>query len=234
MNETSAPARVLGMRAATALGIASMLGAGVFAVWAPATAAAGDWLPVALALAALIAALNALSTMRLAVAHPVAGGAWAYARAEVAPTAGFAAGVLFLVGKTASAAAIASLVGTAVSPEHARPIALAVIAIAAAVTALGVRSTARVAGTVAAIVVATILAVVIAAWVAPPDSDAVPPPIAEAVGAGPDGVLSAAALLFFAFAGYARIATLAAEVRDPRRTLPRAALASIGVVFALS
>ena len=63
--------RRLGIRGATAIGVASMLGAGVFVVWAPATAAAGSAVLVALPLAAAIAALNATSTTRLAMRHPV-------------------------------------------------------------------------------------------------------------------------------------------------------------------
>jgi APA family basic amino acid/polyamine antiporter len=50
---------------------------------------------------------------------------------------------------------------------------------------------------------------------------------------GPGGVLEAAGLLFFAFAGYARIATLGEEVRDPRRTIPRAIPLALGIVLAI-
>ena len=65
--------RRLGIPAATAIGVASMLGAGIFFVWAPAAADAGAGILFALPLAGLVAALNALSTTRLAMAHPVSG-----------------------------------------------------------------------------------------------------------------------------------------------------------------
>ena len=39
-------------------------------------------------------------------------------------------------------------------------------------------------------------------------------------GTGAYGILQAAGLLFFAFAGYARIATLGEEVVEPKRTIP--------------
>jgi basic amino acid/polyamine antiporter, APA family len=56
-------------------------------------------------------------------------------------------------------------------------------------------------------------------------------PVAAEVGV--NDVLGAAALLFFAFAGYARIATLGEEVRDPARTIPRAIPLALGLVLLL-
>src|SRR4051812_47911517 len=96
--------RRLGVASATSVGVAAMLGAGIFFVWSPAARAAGSGLLIALPLAALVAALNALSTTQLAMRYPVSGGAYAYGRAELGRLAGFAAGVLFLLGKTASVA----------------------------------------------------------------------------------------------------------------------------------
>lgn len=237
MPATSQPAalrRVLGLRSAVSLGVASMLGAGVFFVWGPAAAAAGAALPIALLLAAVIASLNALSTMRLAVAHPVSGGAYAYGRAEVRPAVGFAAGVLFLVGKTASAAAIASVAAAYLVPGAARPAAVALIVLVATVNALGVRSTARVAGAIAALVVAAVLLATASGLLRleiPVEAGTTGS--AAALDPTPLGVLAAASLIFFAFAGYARIATLAEEVRDPQRTLPRAAVTALALVLAL-
>ncbi len=108
--------RRLGVPTATAVGVAAMLGAGIFFVWAPAARAAGAGLLIGLAIAALVATLNALSTTQLAMAHPVSGGAYSYGRAELSPTAGFAAGALFLFGKTASVAAIALVAGAYLAP----------------------------------------------------------------------------------------------------------------------
>ena len=194
-----------------------MVGAGVFVVWAPAADAAGSLLLVSLGIAALVAALNALSTTQLAVAHPVAGGAYAYGRAVVGPRTGFTAGWLFLWGKTASAAAIALTAGQYLWPDAARIVAVALVVVLAIVNASGIRSTATVGAVVVSIVLAGIAAAVIAA--VPRIGD---PPPAEP--GDPLGVLQGAALVFFAFAGYARMATLSEEVREPRRTLPRAIL----------
>jgi APA family basic amino acid/polyamine antiporter len=52
-------------------------------------------------------------------------------------------------------------------------------------------------------------------------------------GTSPYGVLQAAGLLFFAFAGYARIATMGEEVRDPARTIPRAITIAVLVAIGI-
>ena len=223
--------RRLGVPAATAIGVASMLGAGIFFVWAPAAADAGAGILIALPLAGAVAALNALSTTRLAMAHPVSGGAYAYGRAELGPVPGFVAGVLFLVGKTASVAAIASIAGAYLWPEFARPVAVAAVVVLAIVNATGIRSTAVVSIVIASLVVAVLLAVLIVTAV---QGAGAAPRSPIALTGGGLGVLQAAALIFFTFAGYARVATLGEEVRDPGRTLPRAVIAALAIVLVLS
>ena len=208
-----------------------MLGAGIFFVWAPAAADAGAGILIALPLAGVVAALNALSTTRLAMAHPVSGGAYAYGRAELGAVPGFVAGTLFLVGKTASVAAIASIAGAYLWHEFDRPVAVAAVAALAIVNATGIRSTAVVSTVVAALVVAVLVTVLILTRV---QGIGMPPRTAVVVSGGALGVLQAAALIFFTFAGYARIATLGEEVRDPGRTLPRAVIAALAIVLILS
>jgi APA family basic amino acid/polyamine antiporter len=220
--------RRLGPAAAVVIGLASMIGAGVFFVWAPAADAAGGALLVGLAIAAVVATLNALSTAQLAMQHPVSGGAYAYGRALRGPRVGFAAGTLFLAGKTASAAAIALVAGQYLWPEQARLVALGVVVALAVVNASGIRSTASVSAVIVSVVGAGLVASVLAVVVAQP----APQPV-FASAAGPYGVLQAAGLLFFSFAGYARLATLGEEVRDPRRTLPRAILTALGIALVL-
>lgn len=225
-------ARRLSLRDAVVLGLGAMLGAGVFSAFGPAAAAAGDALLLALLLAGLVAWANADSSARLAAVHPTSGGAYAYARARLSPTAGLLAGAAFLVGKTASAAAIALTVGAYVAPEHARPVAVVVVLALTALAASGVERSARVTAVLVAVVLATLAVVVVAALAAPAVALA---SSAATTTAGVAGVLEGAGLLFFAFAGYARIATLGEEVTDPRRTLPRAiavALALVVVVYA--
>ncbi|HEU4850066.1 MAG TPA: APC family permease [Terrimesophilobacter sp.] len=218
--------RSLGTGRAIVIGLASMMGAGVFFVWAPAAQAAGSGLLVGLLIAGVIATLNALSSAQLAMVHPVSGGTYAYARATVGPWTGFAAGWLFLAGKTASVGAIALVAGGYLWPEYARAVAIAAVVVLAVVNMTGVRSTAAVSTVIVTIVFVGLGAIVVAALGNLP----VAPPLGEFSG-GPLGILQSAGLLFFCFAGYARMATLGEEVREPRRTLPRAILAALAIVL---
>ncbi|MBF5083741.1 APC family permease [Quadrisphaera sp. INWT6] len=209
-----------------------MLGAGVFGAVGPAAAAAGSWLLAALALAALVATCNAASTARLAGVHPLAGGAYAYGRRELGEWWGFAAGWAFVVGKTASCAAIALVAGAAVLPEHPGVPAALAVGVFTALTCAGVQRTAR----VTAVLVVVTLAVLAVALVAAAGGGLDPGTLVPSGSASPAGVLQAAGLLFFAFAGYARIATLGEEVSHPQRTIGRAvaiALTTVLVVYAL-
>ena len=220
--------RIIGVPTATGVGVAAMLGAGIFSVWAPATQLAGAGVLAALGVALLIAALNATSTTRLARAYPQSGGVFAFGRAAGAPRLAFAAGTLFLFGKVASAAAIARVAGDYVAPPVAGVLAAGLLIALAALNASGVRSTA-IASTVIAVIV--VVAVVTTGAVGAAAIDQPHPLIWPDA---PSGLLPAATLVFFAFAGYARIATLGGEVRNPRRTLPIAVALSIGIVAVLS
>ncbi|MGR2753620.1 APC family permease [Agromyces arachidis] len=233
-------ARRLGLRDAVAIGLAAMIGAGVFAVWAPAAQAAGGWLLAGLAVAAFVAFANAGSTAQLAVRYPEAGGAYRFGRERLGEWPGYLAGWGFVVGKTASCAAMAMTAAAYLVPTPwQKPAAVAAVVVIVGVNVLGVTRTARVALVIVSAVV-VVLAAVVAAGLATAVGAGWGQGAASAGevlrstdgaidGAGPYGVLQAAALVFFAFAGYARIATLGEEVRDPRRTIPRA----IGIAFAI-
>ena len=93
------------------VGVSAMVGTGVFAVWQGALERSGRWLVAAVVLAAVVAALNATSTARLAARHPEAGGVYAYGRIYLGRPVGVVAGVVFIVGKTASASAAALTIG---------------------------------------------------------------------------------------------------------------------------
>lgn len=221
-------ARVVGLPGATAIGAGAMLGAGVFAVWGPASAQAGSLLVVAVVLAGVAAMLNAGSTAQLAAVYPVAGGAYAYGRAELGAWPGFVAGIGFVVGKTASIAAIGLAMGYYVWPE--RPAVVATLAILAswALNSRGITRTSAAAVVLASLTVGVlVLAVVASGGAAAPAA-----PLAAPDGAL-TGVIGGAALVFFAFAGYARIATLGEEVVRPAVTIPRAIATALATVLAL-
>ncbi|MGO2749458.1 MAG: APC family permease [Pseudoclavibacter sp.] len=230
MQQTAEP-RKIGTVGATAIGVSAMLGAGVFSAFAPAAQAAGSWLLLSLGVALVVAASNAASTAQLARQHPGAGGVYLYGREQLGEWPGFLAGWGFVIGKTASVAAMAITAAAYLVPEpFARPAALAVLLAVTAAGLLGITRTAAIATAIGGVVIVGLLGVLVTAQLSPPlfgsasESDAV---------FSAHGVLQGAGILFFAFAGYARVATLSEEVRDPRRTVPRAMLVSFLIVSAL-
>ncbi|MGW8374848.1 APC family permease [Streptomyces sp. ODS28] len=220
--------RRLGVRDAVVIGLGAMLGAGIFAAFGPAARAAGSGLLLGLALAAVVAYCNATSSARLAARYPAAGGTYVYARERLGDFWGHLAGWSFVVGKTASCAAMALTVGAYAWPGHERAVAAAAVVVLTAVNYAGIQKAAWLTRALVAAVLAVLAAVVVSAFAGGRASTA-----HWELGADASvvGVLQAAGLLFFAFAGYARIATLGEEVRDPRRTIPRAVPVALGVAL---
>ncbi len=223
--------RRLGVLDSTAIGLGSMLGAGVFVVFAPAAALAGPLLAAAVALAGVIAYCNAVASAQLAAQYPSSGGTYVYGRKRLGEWPGFIAGWGFVTGKTASCAAMALTFGHYVAPEFATPLAVAAVVVLTGVNLLGITRTALLTRILLAVVLATLAFVAAASILGP--HPALDGAAAGAAAAGGWGVLPAAGLMFFAFAGYARIATLGEEVKDPTRTIPRAILAALAAAFVI-
>ncbi|MBB6441878.1 APC family permease [Phycisphaera mikurensis] len=242
MNATPLRRRV-GLPGAVLLGLGSMVGTGVFVGLGLAAAEVGSGaeLTLAIVLAGGLALCNALSSAQLAAAHPVAGGTYAYGRAYLTPWLGAAAGAWFLAAKGASASA-AALAAAAYGLSFVAPdaggrgleaaLGLGLVGMLAAVVLQGIRRSVAVNAGIVGLTVLSLLAFCVAvvrigptwhqkeAWV-PPD----PTPAA--------GLAAAVALVFVAYTGYGRIATLAEEVEDPRRTIPRAVGWTLGVTILL-
>lgn len=218
-------ARRLGTGDAVVVGLGSMIGAGVFAAFGPAARAAGTGLLVGLAIAAVIAYCNAVSSAQLAAAYPTSGGTYIYGRERLGHWWGFTAGWGFVVGKTASCAAMALTFAVYAVPGPwwaQRAVAVAGVVGLTALNYRGVTKTVKltrilVATSLAALAV-TVVGIAVGAGTSAANLDGW-----SALGTGGGyGILQAAGLLFFAFAGYARIATMGEEVRDPQRVIPRA------------
>jgi basic amino acid/polyamine antiporter, APA family len=220
--------RQVGITDAVMLGLGSMIGAGIFAVLAPAAAAAGTSLLIALAAAAVVAYLNATSSARCAARYPESGGAYVYGRKRLGEFWGYLAGWGFVVGKTASCAATALIVGFYAWPAQAHAIAVGAVLALTAVNYTGIQKSALVTRIIVAVVLAALAAVAVVAFTAPSTDFG---RLDIGADASAHGVLQAAGLLFFAFAGYARIATLGEEVRDPARTIPRAIPLALGIAL---
>ncbi|WP_277950230.1 APC family permease [Mycolicibacterium sp. P9-64] len=220
--------RRLGTVDAVTIGLGSMVGAGIFVVLGPAAAAAGTGLLAGLAIAAIVAYCNATSSARLAALYPQSGGTYVYGRERLGPFWGYTAGWSFVVGKTASCAAMALTVGVYAWPTYAHAVAVAAVVALTAINVVGVQKSALLTRVIVVIVLAVLAAVVV---VVVGDGDLDSSRLAFGDDVRPAGVLQAAGLLFFAFAGYARIATLGEEVREPARTIPRAIRLSLGLAL---
>ncbi|RPK87868.1 putative amino acid permease YhdG [Streptomyces sp. ADI98-10] len=222
--------RRLGVLDAVVIGLGSMIGAGIFVALGPAAEAAGSGLLLALALAAVVAYCNATSSARLAARYPRSGGTYVYGRERLGDFWGYVAGWAFVVGKTASCAAMALTVGAYLWPGQERAVAVAAVVALTAVNYAGVQKSARLTRVIVAVVLAVLAAVTIAALTS---SGAEAGRVRIGSDADAGGVIRSAGLLFFAFAGYARIATLGEEVRDPARTIPRAIPIALGITLAV-
>jgi APA family basic amino acid/polyamine antiporter len=221
------------VRDAVVVGLGSMIGAGVFAVFTSAAAAAGSGLLVGLLVAALVAWCNATASAQLAAQYPTSGGTYVYGRERLGPWWGFVAGWGFVVGKTASCAAMALTVATYALGGDAfatRLLAIAAVVGLTVVTLRGITKTVRLA---TVLVLVTVVSIVVTLLVVAAANRTWHSPFESLGAASAYGVLQSAGLLFFAFAGYARIATLGEEVRDPETTIPRAIPRALLLVVAL-
>lgn len=228
MSSSQAPvqlSRQMNLSDAVVIGLGSMVGAGVFVAFGPATNAAGSGILVALVVAAIIAYCNAVASAQLAAQYPVSGGTYIYGRERLNHWAGFIAGWGFVIGKTASCTAMALTFGTYALPDS--PFgqrALGIVAVAA-LAALNYRGVTRTVQMTRILITFTLtsLGILIVALLGSGGVD--PGRLTEASSwenVSALGILQAAGFLFFAFAGYARIATMGEEVKDPSTTIPRA------------
>lgn len=210
-----------------------MIGAGVFSAFAPAAAAAGSGLLLGLAIAAVVAFCNATSSAQLAAVYPQSGGSYVYGRVRLGEWWGYLAGWSFVIGKVASCAAMALVFASYVAPAGwERAVAVAAVLALAAVNYFGVTRTARLTRVIVVVVLVCLgVALVAASTSGLPSPGSFDAP--NLLGHGWLGVLQSAGLLFFAFAGYARIATMGEEVRDPARTIPRAIVVALALAVLL-
>ncbi|HEX2168424.1 MAG TPA: APC family permease [Longimicrobiales bacterium] len=219
--------RELGLADAIGIGFGAIVGAGIFVVSGIAAGIAGPAFLISLLIAAVAATCNALSSAQLAAEYPHSGGTYEYGYRVLSPAFGFAAGWMFIVSKLAAAGTVA--IGAAaylyalLPGMNARVTAVGAIVLFTLLNYFGVRRSSRVNLVIVALAVGGLL-VFVAAGAGHVRLDNLRP----FAPAGPGSVLQAAALMFFAYTGYARIATLAEEVAEPRRTIPRAIHLTLG------
>lgn len=237
-SQTTLP-RVLGIPSAVLLGLGSILGTGVFVSIGIAADVAGHSFVLAVALAGVVAVFNGLSSAQLAASHSVSGGTYEYGYKYLNPALGFSAGWMFLCAKSASAATAAlGLAGyglSAVGYTKASTrtfLATLVVCVCTALVASGMRRSSRV-NTV--IVSTTILALVLFVFFGALTPGALPTTLKQVfnLGDNPQALLHATALMFVAYTGYGRVATLGEEVHNPRKNIPRAIVLTLAITVVL-
>jgi basic amino acid/polyamine antiporter, APA family len=218
--------RELGLLDAVGVGFGAIIGAGIFVVTGVAAGIAGPALLPGLLLAGIAATCNALSSAQLAAEYPQSGGTYEYGYRVLSPWAGYVAGWMFLASKTAAAGAVALGLAAYVDPLlpglNPRHVAVGAIVCFTLLNYFGVRRSSRANLVIVALSLSALL-LFVAAGVTAFDAANLRP----FAPAGWRGGMEAAAILFFAYTGYARVATIAEEVRDPRRTIPRATMITI-------
>ena len=224
--------RELGLFGATMMGLGSIIGTGVFVSLGIAAGVAGPSVVIAIGIAAAVTTCNALSSAQLAANHPVSGGTYEYGYRFLKPWLGFAAGWMFLLSKTASAATAALgfsgylLSASGYGSERIAPVAIGVVVLLTAIVWSGIRLSNHVNIAIVSVTLVS-LAVFVAAGA--------PAVAAERLRAhfDPASLWHATALMFVAYTGYGRIATLGEEVVEPRSTIPRAILLTLAISMAV-
>lgn len=218
--------RALTLRDAVGVGLGAIIGAGIFVVTGVAAGVAGPAFIIGLIAAGIIAAFNALSSAQLAAVYPQSGGTYEYGYRLLNPHIGFAAGWMFLISKLSAAGVVAYGFGHYFYQlvPVASPLVISIVAVVLLTAAnyFGIQK----AGDLNLIIVSiTLLSLIyFAIGGIPVINNQNFRPFAPF---GIKGISEAAALLFFAFTGYARIATLAEEVKEPEKTIPKAVIITI-------
>jgi APA family basic amino acid/polyamine antiporter len=214
--------REIGVAGAVLLGLGSILGTGVFVVIGLSVDMAGAAVLGAILIAALVATCNGLNSAQLAANFPVAGGTYEYGYRLLTPAFGFTAGWMFLLAKSASAAAAALAIARRFAWDEGWliPGALAVIAVMTLIILGGLRRTSLVN---LLIVSVTLLALLVTIALG---LEADGPLTSASPGMG--GFFEVCALIFVGYTGYGRIATMGGEIRDPARNIPVAMLLTLG------
>ena len=229
--------RELGVFGAVMMGLGSIMGTGVFVSIGIAAGVAGSTVVIAVAIGALVATFNGLSSAQLAANHPVSGGTYEYGYRFLKPVYGFTAGWMFLIAKSASAATAAlgfsgyllGVIGLEVE-QWLVPVAITGVVILTAVVYSGIRRS-----NVTNVVIVSITLLTLLLFVVTGSPTALADGAAnfsglfdfQGEGGGLRTLLYASALMFVAYTGYGRIATLGEEVRSPRTTIPRAIIVTL-------
>lgn len=245
-NSATAPVRLrreVGLFGAVMMGLGSIIGTGVFVSLAVAAGVTGPSVLLAIGIGALVASFNGLSSAQLAASHPMSGGTYEYGYEYLTPRLGFLAGWAFLLAKSASAATAAlgfagyalDLVGASGGRWLQTLIGVGLVVVLTGLVLAGMRRSNLANIVIVSVTLASLVAFIAAGLPAAVQGGAAnfTPFFRPESGAPLPALLFASALMFVAFTGYGRIATLGEEVKRPLHTIPRAVVAALITVMVL-
>ncbi len=214
---------------AVIIGISAMIGSGIFVAISPAAGSAGAGILIGITIAAFVAYCNATSSAQLAAVYPESGGTYVYGRKQLGPFWGWLAGWAFVVGKLASCAAAALTFGYYAYPPLANFLALGAVLSLTILNYFGIQKTARITWVIVILVLSALMTIIFASlFGGKADTSHLSPLIGDN---GIVGILRSAALMFFAFAGYARIATMGEEIKEPQQSIPKAIVMALAITM---
>ena len=221
--------RTLTKRNSLYLGLSSMIGAGLFYNLAPTSKISSYSSILGLLLASTLAFANASSSAQLASLYPQTGGTYLYANKVLGKLPGNIAGIVFVLGKTVSCVAVALTLGNYISPIYGKELGVGLSVIVFLIGYKGITKTAALARWFVLIVISILVFFCIAILMTPSTNIAIP--LLEGFGAS--NLFLSAAIWFFAFTGYSRLATYGEEVKNPEKIIPSSILTGLGITVTI-
>ena len=220
--------REIGLFGATALGIGAIIGSGIFIVTGIVAGIAGPAMILSVLIAGVIAVFSAMSVAELGAYLPEEGGTYAYAQKLISPFAGFIAGWIWVFSNIFVGAAVS--LGFAhyfVTLFPAVPVKITAVVICAlfiVINYLGLKESVLFNN-----ILVTAKVLILLFFVAFGLGFFSPGNFTPLVPEGTMGVLGGAALIFFAYTGFARVTIMAEEVHDPEKNIPRSIYLALGI-----
>jgi amino acid transporter len=244
VTKTAELERTIGLSGGLAIGIGTMIGAGIFVFPGLAAGEAGPAAAASFAIGGVVALLVALPTSELATAMPKSGGGYYFISRGLGTLPGAVVGLslwfglvfataFYLVGFGYYAVDALGLAGIAIGEWLVIPVAVAIGAGFTVLNLTGTENAAKLQNGVVALLLSILVfflgfglldAVGIVGEPSAPETFA------------PRGTLpifTVAALVFTSYLGFAQVATVAGEMKDPGRTLPLAMVGSVVIVTVL-
>ena len=220
--------REIGLFGATALGIGAIIGSGIFIVTGIVAGIAGPAMIISVVIAGIISLFSALSIAELSAYMPEEGGTYAFARKLISPFAGYIAGWIWIFSNIFVGAAVslgfAHYFASLVPAVPIKIIAVIICLIFIIINYLGLKES-----TLLNNILVTLKVLILLFFIAFGLGFFTITHFTPLAPSGMTGILSGAALIFFAYTGFARVTIMAEEVKEPEKTIPRSIYLALGI-----